>query len=107
MNKKREGALVRADVDERFAVRCQFPHQSEGRALGQHVLKFAKRIGCLLHHYLAAQIRTKSKFDNDDILRCAKEAAHQAGAAALKQRRTSAAQSPRAPATSELAMARP
>jgi hypothetical protein len=53
VNEKGEGPFVRADVDEIFAVRCQFPHQCEGRALGKRK---------------TAQIRTKSKIGDDDIL---------------------------------------
>ena len=48
VNEKGESPFVRADVDEFFAVRCQFPHQCEGRALGKHVLKLAERISGLV-----------------------------------------------------------
>src|SRR5262249_42238233 len=87
VNEKSEGSLVRTDIDEFFAVRCQFPNQCKGRALGNHVLKLAERITGLVQRNETAQIRTKSKIGDDKIVSLAKRTAHELGAGAFEQRR--------------------
>src|SRR5262249_14308015 len=60
MDKKSESPFVRANVDEFIAVRCQLPHQSEGRALRKHALKLAECISGLVECNATAQIRIES-----------------------------------------------
>ena len=84
VNEKSEGPFIRADVDEFFAVRCQFPHQCKSRALGKHVLKLPERITGLFQRNKTAQIGTKSKISNDKVVRLTKAIPRELGARAFK-----------------------